>query len=93
MIRKRFFQFTEKFCLWKNNRKSKVRTHAGFDLIGKSVTHKNFKRQSKVNFDDKIKDFEKFSFYSFNEESTTFTKPNYVGFCVLEKSNLINFEW
>ena len=49
-------------------------------------------RQSKLSFDDKIAEHNKFNLYSFNKESIQFTKPIYVGFCVLELSKLLMYE-
>ena len=50
-------------------------------------------RQSKLSFDDKIAEYEKFILYSFKEESNKFTKPIYVGFSLLELSKLLMYEW
>ena len=72
----------------KNNRK-----RLNLDLIDKSDIHKILNRQSKLSFDDKIAEYEKFNLYSFNKETIKFTKPIYVGFCVLELSKLLMYEW
>ena len=63
------------------------------DLIDKSDTHRILNRQSKLSFDDKIAEYEKFNLCSFNKERIEFTKPIYVGFCVLELSKLLMYEW
>ena len=63
------------------------------DLIDKSDTHRILNRQSKLSFDDKVAEYEKFKLYSFNKETIKFTKPIYVGFCVLELSKLLMYEW
>ena len=41
----------------------------------------------------KFAEYEKFGLYSFNKETIKFTKPIYVGFCVLELSKLLMYEW
>ena len=46
-----------------------------------------------MSFDDKIAEYEKFSLYSFNKEIIKITKPIYVGFCVLELSKFLMYEW
>ena len=63
------------------------------DLIDKSDTNRILNRQSKLSFDDKIAEYEKFNLYSFNKETIKFTKPIYVGFCVLELSKFLMYEW
>ena len=62
-------------------------------MIDKSDTHRKLNQQSKLSFDEKIAEYEKFSFYSFNKESIKFTRPIYVGFSVLELSKLLMYEW
>ena len=64
-----------------------VRKRLNLDLIEKSDTHRILNRPSKLSFD------EKFTLYSFNKESNKFTKPIYVGFSVLELSELLMYEW
>ena len=70
-----------------------IRKRLNLDLIDKSDIHKILNRQSKLSFDDKIAEYEKFNLYSFNKETIKFTKPIYVGFCVLELSKLLMYEW
>ena len=61
-----------------------IRKRLNIDLIDKPDTHRILNRQSKLSFDDKIAEYEKFSLYSFNKEINKFTKPFYFGFIVLE---------
>ena len=62
-------------------------------LIDKSDTHRILNRQSKLSFDDKIAEYEKFSLFCFNKESIKLPKSIYVGFSVLELSKLLINEW
>ena len=71
----------------------KIRKRLNLDLIDKSDRHRILNRQSKLSFDDKLAEYEKFNLYSFNKETIKFTKPIYVGFCVLELSELLTYEW
>ena len=41
----------------------------------------------------KLQNMKKFKLYSFNKGTTKFTKPIYIGFCVLELSKLLMYEW
>ena len=70
-----------------------IRKRLNIDLIDKSDTHRILNRQSKLSFDNKIAEYEKFSLYSFNKDSIKITKPFYVGFSVLELSKLLMYEW
>ena len=47
----------------------------------------------KVFFDENTAKCENFSLYSFDKESFNFVKPIYVGFCILEFSKLLLYEW
>ena len=69
-----------------------IRKRLNLDLIDKSDTDRILNRQSKLPFDDKIAENEKFNLYSFNKETINVTKPFYVGFCVLELSKLLMYE-
>ena len=70
-----------------------IRKRLNLDLIAKSDTHRILNRQSKLSFDDKLAEYEKFNLYSFKRETIKFTKPINVGFCVLELSKLLMYEW
>ena len=61
--------------------------------MDKSDTQTILHRQSNVSFDDKVGEYENFKLQYLNKESITFTKPVYAGFCKLELSNLIIYEW
>ena len=69
-----------------------IRKRLNLDLIDKSDTHRLLNRQSKLSFEDKIAEYEKFNLYSINRETSKFTKTIYVGFCVLELSKLLMYE-
>ena len=69
-----------------------IRKHLNLDLIDYSDAHRILNRQSKLSFDDKYAENEKFNLYSINKESIKFTKPIYVGFSVLELSKLLMYE-
>ena len=69
-----------------------IRKRLNLDLIDKLDTHRILDRQSKLCFDEKIAEYEKFSLYSFNKESIKVTKPTYVMFSVLELSKLLMYE-
>ena len=62
-------------------------------MIEKSDIHRILNRQSKLSFDDRIAEYEKFTLYSINKETIKFTKPTYVGFSVLELSKRLMYEW
>ena len=70
-----------------------IRKTLNLDLIDKSDVQRILNWQSKISFDDKIAEYEKFSLYSFNKESLKFTKPINVGFSVLDFSKLLLYEW
>ena len=70
-----------------------IRKRLNLDLIDKSDIHRILNPQSKLSFDDKIAEYEKFNLYSFIKETIKFTKPIYFGFCVLELSKLLMYEW
>ena len=71
-----------------------IKKRLKLDLIDKSDIHRrSLNRQSKLSFDDKIAEYGNFNLYSFNKETIKFTKPIYVGFCVLELSKLLMYEW
>ena len=70
-----------------------IRKRINVDLIDKSDIHRKLNRQSKLSFDDKIAEYEKFNLYSFDKETIKYTKPIYVGVCVLELSELLMYEW
>ncbi len=70
-----------------------IRKRLNLDLIDKSDIHEILNRQSKLSFDDKIAEYDKFNLYSFNKKTIKFTKPIYIGFSVLELSKLLVYEW
>ena len=70
-----------------------IRKRSNLDLVDKSENHKILIRQSKISFDDKFAEYEKFTFYSFIKESIKFTKHICAGFCALESSKLLMYEW
>ena len=70
-----------------------IRKRLNLDLIDKSDTHRSLNRQAKLSFDDKNAEYEKFNLYSFNKETIKVTEPIYNGFCVLELSKLLMYEW
>ena len=70
-----------------------IKKRLNLDLRDKADTHRKLNRQSKLSFDDKTAEYEKFSLYSFNRETIKFKKPIYVGFSKLELSKLLMYEW
>ena len=70
-----------------------IRKRLNLDLIDKSDIHRILNRQSKLSFDDKIAEYEKFNLYSFSKEIIKFTKPIYVGFCLMDLTKLLMYEW
>ena len=70
-----------------------IRIRLNLDLIDNSDIHRILNRQLKLSFDDKIAEYEKFNLYSFNKETIKYTKSIYVGFCVLELSKLLMYDW
>ena len=70
-----------------------IRKRLNLDLIDKSDIHKILNRQSKLSFDDKIAEYEKFNLYTFNKETIKVTEPIYIRFSVLELSKLLMYEW
>ena len=70
-----------------------IRKRLNLDLIDKSDIRRILNRQSKISFDDKIAEYENLNLYSFNKETIKFTKPIYIGFCVLELSKVLMYEW
>ena len=90
-IKKQFYKLMNKSFYEKLFEKFRKQLYV--DLIDKSDTHRISNRQSNLSFDDKIADYENFSFYSFNKESIKYTKPIYVGFSVLELSKLLMYDW
>ena len=70
-----------------------IRKRLNLDLIDKSDIQKILNRQSKLSFDDRIAEYEKFNLNTFNKETIKITKNVYVGFCVLQLSKLLMYEW
>ena len=88
---KQFYKLMKNSFYGKTN--ENIRKRLNLDLIEKSDTHRILNRPSKLSFDDKIAEYEKFNLYSFNKESIKITKPVYVGFSVLELSKFLVYEW
>ena len=70
-----------------------IRKRLIVDLIDKSDTHRLQNCQSNICLDDKIGQYEKIILYSFHKENIKMRKPIYVGFCVLEITKIIMYQW
>ena len=70
-----------------------IRKCLNLDILIKSDTHRKLGRQSKLSFNNKIGEFEKFILFSFKKESRKNVKLIYIGYCVLDLSNLMMYEW
>ena len=57
-------------------------------MIDGSDSHKNLKRQSKLAFYNESADYETIDLRRFNKASIQLVKSIYVGYCVLELSNV-----
>ena len=71
----------------------KIGKRSNLVLIDNSDTHRLLNRQSKLSFGDRIAEYGKLNLYSFNKETIKYTKPIHVGFCVLELSKHLKYEW
>ena len=69
-----------------------MRKRINFDLMDETATRK-INKQSKLTFGVKIGESLNFILYSFNTESTLFSKPIYAEVCILELSNLFKYLW
>ena len=63
------------------------------DFIDKTDKEKLIETQSETTVQDKIGEYEKINFISFNLENTIFTTLIFVGFCMLELSDFVLCLW
>ena len=70
-----------------------VRNHVNIDVISNYDIESIIKRQSKLSFDGLINCYDKFNIYKYKRNKLTFKKPIYLGFCILELSKLLMYEF
>ena len=69
-----------------------VRNRLKIKLIKKDNTDEIIKQQSKLYFNGILKSYENFDSYTFKAKEVKMDKPIYLGFAVLELSNLLLYE-
>ena len=70
----------------------KVRNRIKVKFIGKDDTNRIIKQQSKLSFNGIHQSYETYDSYTFKQNEVLMGKPFYLGFSVLELSNLLMYE-
>ena len=70
-----------------------VRERVTIQILPHTNIDQIIKRQSKLSFKGIVNHYSEFSVYKFDKEKTVFDKQIYLGFSVLELSNLLMYEF
>ena len=70
----------------------KFRNRIKVEFIKKDDTDKIIKQQSKLTFNGTHKSYENYDSFTFRQNEVLLDKPIYIGFCVLELSNVLVYE-
>ena len=72
--------------------KANVRNRLKIEFVKKGETDKIVKQQSRLTFNGIHKPYENCDSYTYRQNEVLMDKPNYLGFAILEFSNLLMYE-